>query len=138
MQSDLKAVGIPANLRPHTYTDYLNFAVSGQEEFFRLAWIGAYPTPDAFLAPLFRSGEADNVTGFSSKDFDALIDAARSEPDPTKSVASYQAAEKLVMSQVPVLPVAQYEMHTLVAPRVRNLSMTAFGTFDASKVQLTR
>jgi ABC-type transport system substrate-binding protein len=138
MQSDLKAVGIPANLRPHTYTDYLNFAVSGQEEFFRLAWIGAYPTPDAFLAPLFRSGESDNVTGFASKDFDGLIDAARQDPDPAKSVAAYQAAEKLVMSQLPVLPVAQYEMHTLVAPRVRNLSMTAFGTFDASRVQLSK
>ncbi|HJP67037.1 MAG TPA: ABC transporter substrate-binding protein, partial [Actinomycetota bacterium] len=36
MQSNLKAVGIPANLRPHTYTDYLQFAISGQEEFFRL------------------------------------------------------------------------------------------------------
>ena len=138
MQSDLKAVGIPADLRPHAYTDYLNFAVSGQEEFFRLAWIGAYPTPDAFLAPLFRSGESDNVTGFSSKDFDGLIDAAREQADPTQRIASYQAAEKLVMSQLPVVPVAQYEMHTLVAPRVRNLSMTALGTFDASKVQLTK
>ena len=138
MQSDLKAAGITANLRPHSYTDYLKFAVSGQQELFRLAWIGAYPTPDAFLTPLFYTGQSDNVTGFSSTDFDALIRTAREQPDSAKSLAAYQSAEKLVMSQVPVIPVAQYETHTLVSSRVRNLSMTAFGTFDASRVHLSR
>ncbi|MDQ4098455.1 MAG: ABC transporter substrate-binding protein [Actinomycetota bacterium] len=136
MQADLSAVGITANLRAHSYTDYLKFAVSGQQELFRLAWIGAYPNPDAFLVPLFYTGQPDNVTGFSSEEFDALIRAAREEPDQAKSLAAYQNAEKIVMSELPVVPIAQYETHTLVSSRVRNLAMTAFGTFDASRVQL--
>lgn len=136
MQADLKAVGITANLRSHTYTDYLKFASSGQQEIFRLAWIGAYPSPDAFLTPLFYSGRPDNVTGFASSDFDAMIRAAREATDPAKSQQAYQAAEKLVMSQVPVIPIAQYETHTLNSSRVRDLTMTAFGTFDASQVKL--
>ena len=55
MQANLKDVGITADLRPHPYTDYLNFALGGTQELFRLGWGGltAYPTADAFLTPLF-------------------------------------------------------------------------------------
>ena len=73
MQANLQAVGIPAALRSHPFADYLKFAVSGQQEIFRLGWIGPYPTADAFLTPLFLSGLADNVTGFSSDPVDELL-----------------------------------------------------------------
>ncbi len=136
MQANLKAVGITANLRSHTYTDYLKFASSGKQELFRLAWIGAYPSPDAFLTPLFYSGRPDNVTGFANSEFDAMIRAAREQPDPAKSLQAYQVAEKFLMAQLPVMPIAQYETHTLAAARVRDLTMSAFGTFDASRVRL--
>ncbi len=136
IQQNLAAVGIPAALRPHDFTAYRNFAVSGQQELFRSAWIGAYPTPDAFLAPLFLTDHVDNVTGFSSPEFDALVQAARQEPDQAKRLAAYQEAERLVMAELPVIPIAQYELHTLVSSRVRDLTMSAFGTFDASRVRL--
>lgn len=136
MQANLKAVGITANLRSHTYADYLKFASSGKQELFRLAWIGAYASPDAFLTPLFYSGRPDNVTGFANSDFDAMIRAAREQPDPAKSLQAYQAAEKFLMAQLPVMPIAQYETHTLASARVRDLTMSAFGTFDASRVRL--
>ena len=134
--ANLRAVGIPAALRAHSFTDYVKFAASGQQEFFRLAWIGAYASPDAFLSPLFYSGKPDNVTGYASNDFDALIRAAREQEDPAKALYVYQTAEKLVMFDLPVMPVAQYETHTLVSSRVRDLTMSAFGTFDASRVRL--
>ena len=66
MQANLQAVGISVVLRSHPFADYLQFAVSGQQEIFRLGWIGAYPTADGYLTPLFHSGLPDNVTGFSS------------------------------------------------------------------------
>lgn len=136
MQANLRAVGIPANLRAHSYTDYLKFATSGQQELFRLAWIGSYPSPDAFLTPLFYTGHPDNVTGFSLEEFDALIREGRESGDETKRLDAYQRAEKVLMSQVPVVPIAQYETHTLVSSRVRDLTMSAFGTFDAARVRL--
>jgi ABC-type transport system substrate-binding protein len=135
IQTNLKAVGIPANLRPHSFTDYRQFGVSGQQDLFRMAWIGAYPTPDAFLAP-FTGNHADNVTGFNSPDFDALIRTAREQGDETKRLEAYQQAETLLMTQLPVIPIAQYELQTLVSSRVRDLTMSAFGTFDASRVRL--
>jgi oligopeptide transport system substrate-binding protein len=138
MQANLKDVGIPTTLRPHPFADYLKFAVSGQQEIFRLGWIGPYPTADAFLTPLFLSGLADNVTGFSSEPVDRLLKNGRIEGDEGKRIASYQEAEKLVLADLPVIPLAQFEFHSLSSDRVGGLVISGFGTFDASKVEVGR
>ncbi len=136
MQANLQAVGIPVALRSHAFADYLKFAVSGNQEIFRLGWIGPYPTPDAFITPLFRTGLADNVTGFSSDPVDDLLQAGRAEPDEAKRQAGYQQAEKLILEQLPVIPLAQFEFHSLVSGRVTGLVMSGLGTFDATSVQV--
>ena len=136
MQANLQAVGIPATLRSHPFADYLKFAVSGAQEIFRLGWIGAYPTADGYLTPLFHSGLPDNITGFTSTPVDDLLDAGRGEGDETRRTASYQQAEKLVLEQLPVIPLAQYAFHSLVSARVAGLVMSGLGTFDATKVQV--
>jgi ABC-type transport system substrate-binding protein len=137
MVANLNAVGIPTAFRPHMPEDYLKFAVSGQQELFRLGWIGAYPTADAFLSPLFVSGLPDNVTGFSSPEIDTLLKGARAQPDEAQRIELYRQAERKIMEQVPLVPIAQFDTHAVVAPRVRDLVLTAAGTFDASRVWLT-
>jgi ABC-type transport system substrate-binding protein len=138
MQADLNAVGIPTTIRPHLPNDYLKFAVSGQQELFRLGWIGAYPTADAFLSPLFVSGLPDNVTGFSSPEIDSLLKGARAQADEAQRTELYRQAERKIMEQVPLVPIAQFDTHAVVATRVRELVLTAAGTFDASRVWLSR
>jgi ABC-type transport system substrate-binding protein len=136
IQANLKDVGIPAVLRPHTYADYLRFAVSGQQELFRLGWIGAYPTADAFLTPLFQSGMSDNITGFSSTAVDAALKGGRAEGDDAKRTGAYQAAEKLVLDQMPIIPLAQFQFQSVTSARVSGLVVSGLGTFDASKVKV--
>ena len=136
IQANLKDVGITATLRPHSYADYLRFAVSGQQELFRLGWIGAYPTADAFLAPLFKSGTRDNITGFSATIVDATLNNGRAEPDDAKRIGSYQAAEKLVLDQMPIVPLAQFQFQSVASARVTGLVLSGLGTFDASKVRV--
>ena len=139
MQANLKDVGINAELRPHPYTDYLNFALGGTQELFRLGWGGltAYPTADAFLTPLFLTGSHENVTQFSNPQVDTLLRNGRLEPDEAKRTALDQQAERLILDQVPVVPIFEIETHSVTASRVRGLQLTALGTFDATKVWLT-
>ncbi len=139
MQSNLKDVGITATLRPHAYTDYLNFALGGTQELFRLGWGGltAYPTADAFLTPLFLSGSHENVTQFSNPQVDGLLKAGRAEPDQAKQIADDQQAESAILSQVPVVPIFEIETHSVIATRVKNVVLTSLGTFDATKLWLT-
>ncbi len=136
IQANLKEVGIPSALRPHTYADYLRFAISGQQELFRLGWIGASPTADAFLTPLFQSGLRDNITGFSSPPVDSFLKSGRAESDETKRIGSYQAAEKLILDQMPIVPLAQFQFQSVSSPRVSGLVVSGLGTFDATKVKV--
>ena len=136
ISASLKEVGIPAALRPHTYADYLRFALSGQQELFRLGWIGAYPTADAFLTPLFLSGARDNITGFSNTQVDNTLRNGRAEADEAKRIGSYQAAEKLVLDHMPIVPLAQFQFQSVSSPRVSGLVVSGLGTFDATKVQV--
>ncbi|HEX3623095.1 MAG TPA: ABC transporter substrate-binding protein [Acidimicrobiales bacterium] len=136
MQSNLQDVGIPSQLRPHTYADYLRFAISGQQELFRLGWIGAYPTADAFLTPLFETGLRDNITGFSSTPVDNTLKNGRAEPDDAKRISAYQAAENLVLDQMPIIPVAQFQFQSVSSARVSGLVVNGLGTFDATKVRV--
>jgi len=136
IQASLDEVGISVRLRPKPLPEYQDFAVSGDQELFRLGWIAAYPSPDAFLPPLFLSGAPSNLTGFSSADVDAQLKLARAEPDASVRRDLYQAAERTIMEQLPVVPIAQFALHSVVSGRVRQLQLTSFGTFDATKVWL--
>lgn len=134
--ANLRAVGIPSELRPRPYAEYLTLAATGRQQLFRLGWIGTYPSPDAFLTPLFYTGQVDNVTGFSSSEVDFLLAAARAEADEALRRQAYQEAERRVLGSYPVIPLAQYETHTIVSDRVEGLVMNSFGTFDATAVRL--
>ena len=136
IEASLEDAGIPATLRPKQLRQYQDFAVSGQQELFRLGWIGAYPSADAFLPPLFLSSSPSNLTGFVQPPVDEQIRAARAEPDPAKRAALFEAAERAVMEQLPIIPIAQFRIHAVTSARVQDLEPNVTGTFDASKVWL--
>ena len=53
--------------------------VSGDQELFSFGWIGAYRSPDAYLAPLFGSSANDNLTNYRSSQVDGLLAARPGE-----------------------------------------------------------
>ena len=137
VQAALADVGIPATRRARPVDGYDEFALSGEQEMFRLGWVAAYPSPDAVLAPLFRSNSSDNLTGLAQPAVDGLVGRARAEPDAARRTALYQEAERAALDAVPILPIAQFELHAVVSERVRNLVTTSLGTFDATSVTVS-
>jgi oligopeptide transport system substrate-binding protein len=137
IKTELDTVGIPAVLRPHPFAEYGQFVVSGQQELFRLGWIADYPSPDAFLTPLFSSTSPDNLTGLASPELDEKLAAARAEPDPRKRLALYMQAEQLVLEQYVVVPVAQLQNRMVVSSRVEGWELDGLGTFDGAAVSVS-
>jgi oligopeptide transport system substrate-binding protein len=137
MAADLLEVGIKTQLRPLPFSEYQEFAASGNQQLFRLGWIGAYRSADAFLSPLFLSGAPDNVMGFFNPTVNHYLKTARAEPDPARRERLYQGAEKLIMGRMPLVPIAQFETHTVAAARVHDLEVAVDGTFDATRVWVT-
>jgi oligopeptide transport system substrate-binding protein len=136
IQADLNEIGVNATLRPKPFDEYLNFEVSGQQEMFLLGWIGRYPSQEDFLAPLFASGSRNNLVGLKDNAFDKALAAARAEPDEAKRLALYRDAEKAALALLPVVPILQYQVHSVTAKRVGGLRLSPTGTFDGAKVWL--
>ncbi|MDQ3107826.1 MAG: ABC transporter substrate-binding protein, partial [Actinomycetota bacterium] len=136
IKDDLAAVGINATLRPKPLADYQQFAVTGEQELFRLGWIAPYPSADGILPPLFQTGFPNNLTGFSSAAVDELLRSARAEPSAAARTTRFQEAERAVLGELPIIPIAQFEIQSVAAKRVRGLVVTATGTFDGRTVSV--
>jgi ABC-type transport system substrate-binding protein len=132
--ADLDAVGIPNELRPHPLSEYREFVVSSEQEFFSFGWIGVGLTPDTYLAPLFLSDSPDNVTGYNLGFADAGIAAARALATEDERLAGYQEVERAIVGQVPLVPLVQLQSHAVVSERVRDLTTRVNGTIDAEVV----
>jgi peptide/nickel transport system substrate-binding protein/oligopeptide transport system substrate-binding protein len=136
IQKDLAAVGITATLRGKPLAEYQQFAVSGEQELFRLGWIAPYPSADGVLTPLFQTGFPNNLTGFSSAGVDELLRAARADGDAASRAGRWQEAERAILAELPIVPIGQFEIESAAAKRVRGLVVTATGTFDLRTVAL--
>jgi peptide/nickel transport system substrate-binding protein/oligopeptide transport system substrate-binding protein len=134
IQTQLAAVGVTATLRPKPLAEYQQFAVTGQQELFRLGWIAPYPSADAVLPGLFATGFPNNLTGFSSGTVDDSLRTARAAATADARTAAYQAAEKAVLAELPIIPIAQFELQSVATDRVRGLTMTSAGSFDGRRV----
>lgn len=136
IQAGLGAAGIRGDLRPHPVGEYAEVVHRGEQELFRLGWVGAAPTPGLFLSPLFRSGSPTNVTGFNSPPIDDVLRAAERAADAAARTELYRDAERRIMDQLPIVPIAQFETLSVGSERLRGLRLTPLGTFDATRVWL--
>lgn len=135
---DLAAVGITATIRPTPVDQFGNVTVSPDRELFQTSWSANYPSSDAFLPPLFMSNSRSNVSGFKDINIDAELSAAQGEPDPVLRVRNYQQAERDILAQLPVIPLAQFPIESVAKRNVHSLVPMPTGNFDISAVWLAR
>jgi oligopeptide transport system substrate-binding protein len=118
-----RELGITAGLRNEEWGSFqdaqqqLNFTVS------RRAWVADYIDPNTYLDMYVTDGE-NNCTGFSNAEYDKLIAEAAREPDKAKRIEILQSAERLLMEEMPIIPVYYYVSRNMVRPRVRGLYNT--------------
>jgi len=134
--SDLDDVGIPTELRPLPLEEYKRFVVSGDQELFSFGWIGAYGSPDAYLAPLFGSASDDNLTDHRSDEVDGLLGRVRSGADPAQNAERWVAAEQQILEAAAVIPIAQFRTQVVVAERLQGFVHAVDGTVNWSQVRL--
>lgn len=134
---DLAAVGVTVQIRYTPADKYSSVTVKPEREIFQTSWSAAYPSPDAFLTPLFQSTSLSNVSGLKEQKVDESIAQAQGEPDAAKRLAKWQTAERNVMGYIPVIPIAQFPVNSVASKRVRGLSVLPTGNFDIPSVWLS-
>ncbi|MEE4543439.1 ABC transporter substrate-binding protein [Streptomyces sp. V4-01] len=116
-------VGAPTG----TFADFRNQITKGQmTQPFRSGWQMDYPLIDDFLTPLYATDGSSNDSKYSNPKFDALIKQANAEPDTTKAVQLYQQAEKLLFTDMPVIPLWYQNGGAAWSSKVSNVTENAF------------
>ena len=85
---------------------------------FRSGWISDYNDPYSFLE-LFRTGHGRNDYGYSNTTFDALLDEAGLERVRARRERLMFEAERVLMTDLVIIPVYTYVTKRLVDPHLR-------------------
>lgn len=102
-----KALGIEVELRNTEWKVYLDDMSKLRYTIMRRGWIGDYRDPNTFIE-LFTSHSGNNNTGWSNAAYDARVKQAAGEPDARKRLDHLRAAEKILMDELPIIPLYFY------------------------------
>ena len=94
--------------------------------------------PDETLYPELHSGEAWNAGKWASKDFDAAVEAARSENDGKKRKKAYDDAVKAIVEDAPVGIIYHANEQKVFAKHVKGFQMIPAGLINMHNVWLDR
>ncbi len=104
---------------------------------FRAGWQGDYPSMLEFLAPLFVTGAGANDVGYSNRDFDAALASAESAPSLPQSYALTNQAQRILLHDMPVVPLWYTISVAGYSPAVRNVVLTWNGLPDYEHIRKT-
>ncbi len=95
-----------------------NIRMQHVTEVFRSSWTGDYNDAHTFLS-IMESDNPSNLTGFRNDEYDGLMDKAAAQKDSRVRQVYFEEAEKLLLSQHPVIPLYFFVNKNMVSPRVR-------------------
>ncbi|MFB4422161.1 ABC transporter substrate-binding protein [Streptomyces sp. QL37] len=123
-------VGTFADFRSQVSTQKLTGA-------WRAGWQMDYPLIQNFLQPLYYTNAPSNDGKWSNQKFDDLVDKANAESDKAKAVTTFQDAEKVLVEQMPVIPLWYQNGSAGYSDRVENVSLNPFSVpvYDQIKVK---
>jgi oligopeptide transport system substrate-binding protein len=113
-----KELGVQVRLSNEEFKTVLEARRTGDFDIMRANWVADYPDPSTFL-DLWRSDSGNNFSGWSDPDYDSLIFAAEHTSDPDARRGLFERAERLLLSEVPMIPVYHYTHVFLIRPSVR-------------------
>lgn len=114
-----KHLNIDVTILNQEWKVYLNSESNGDYEISRGGWIGDYVDPTNFL-DLFLCNGGNNHTGWCNKDFDHLIsNVVPTAKTKTERLAAFAEAEKILLDDMPVIPIYVYTSNNLKALSVQ-------------------
>jgi oligopeptide transport system substrate-binding protein len=113
-----QVLGVEASLRNQEWKVYVDTRNEKKEtQVYRHGWIGDYN--DAFtFAELMRSTSGSNDTSYNSPEYDRLVGASQSELDLDKRAALLEQAERVLLEDMPILPLYFYVTQHMKKPWV--------------------
>jgi oligopeptide transport system substrate-binding protein len=113
-----KYLGIDVTLVNQEWKVYLSSTHGKNYDIARMGWVGDYDDPNSFLDMWITDG-GNNRTGWSNAAYDSLIELASRTADKDSRFAFFREAEKILLSELPVIPLYFYTNVYLLHPSVK-------------------
>jgi oligopeptide transport system substrate-binding protein len=94
---------------------------------FRTGWQMDYPALENFLAPIYAKGAGSNDAHYDNPAFDAQMKVGDKAKSPEESVTAFQAAEKILVNDMPVVPLWYSNVTGGYSEKVSNVKFDIFG-----------
>ena len=109
-----QALGVKVSLRNEEWKVYLSSRAQRKFQLIRSGWIGDYNDASNFL-DLFRGDVGTiNPSSWKNADYDALMQQAETELNADKRIDLMQQAEKILLSEMPLIPIYYYTTQHLL------------------------
>jgi len=126
IQNQLQDIGIPVKLEINQPSFLREMMVKGKADFFRGSWIADYPDGENFLTVLYGQNPAPpNYTRFKNAEFDKLYEASFLENDLEKRNALYQACDRILIEEAPIVPLFYDEVTRFIRKGITGLENNA-------------
>ncbi|MEM0968688.1 MAG: peptide ABC transporter substrate-binding protein, partial [Verrucomicrobiota bacterium] len=101
----------------------------------RAGWIADYVDPTTFL-DMWRTGDSNNNTSWSSPKYDRLLQEAALEADPEARRKKLFAAEEVLLEEMPVIPLYWYTRTYAIHPAVKHWNPLLLDKRDYKFIEL--
>ena len=143
IKEDLNNVGVNVTIRSVTRTFLIDQQNKKSENYDMIltGWLAGNLDPDSFMRPILSCNSASEMTNLSNwcdEDFDQLMDKALDSPNLWERAHAYNQAQELILSKLPIVPLANMKRVLVVNSRVRHIEMNPFGSLNFSTLSLRK
>jgi oligopeptide transport system substrate-binding protein len=103
---------------------------------FRTGWQMDYPNIQNFLSPLYTTTAGSNDGGYSSEEFDSLINEAGEAGSIEEANEIYQQAEAVLAADLPVIPLWYSGLVAGWSENIAEVKFNAFGRTDLASLRV--
>jgi oligopeptide transport system substrate-binding protein len=116
-----QTLGVKTTLRNQEWKVFLETRrLKTDTQVYRAGWIGDYDDPYTF-SQLLHSENEMNHPGYSSEEYDDLINLAATKNAGENRLDALRQAERVMLEDMPIIPIYFYVSQHLVKPRVSGL-----------------
>ncbi|MDO4430538.1 MAG: ABC transporter substrate-binding protein [Lonepinella koalarum] len=143
IRADLAKVGIDVKVRSVTRNYMIEQLKNQTEEYDMIltGWLTGNLDPDSFMRPILSCSTQFDITNLANwcyRPLEYVLDQALNTEDPFLRSYEYKEAQKMLMNQLPIIPIAHVKRILVANNQVKGLEMTPFGNIRFEKLSIKK
>jgi cationic peptide transport system substrate-binding protein len=138
MQSDLRKIGVNVSIVEYEWNTFIQRIGEHRHDSVLLGWAADTPDPDNFFSPLLSctaTFSGKNPANWCNPKFDLLLTQALGTTDLALRKKYYEAAQTLIVEQLPLLPIAHGLRFQASSADVEGITLGPFGAISLANAR---